>query len=43
MSEASETRIHPSAVVEDGAAIGAGVEIGPFCHAIGPQARSATA
>jgi UDP-N-acetylglucosamine acyltransferase len=24
--------IHPSAVVEDGAALGAGVEIGPFCH-----------
>ncbi len=37
MSEGPETRIHPSAVVEDGAAIGAGVEIGPFCH-VGPQA-----
>jgi UDP-N-acetylglucosamine acyltransferase len=24
--------IHPSAVVEDGASLGAGVEIGPFCH-----------
>jgi len=24
--------VHPSSVVEDGAAIGAGVEIGPFCH-----------
>jgi UDP-N-acetylglucosamine acyltransferase len=24
--------IHPSAVVEDGAVVGAGVEIGPFCH-----------
>ena len=29
-------RIHPSAVVEDGAKLGAGVEIGPFCH-IGPH------
>jgi UDP-N-acetylglucosamine acyltransferase len=28
--------IHPSAIVEDGAAIGDGVEIGPFCH-IGPE------
>jgi UDP-N-acetylglucosamine acyltransferase len=28
--------IHPSALVEDGARLGAGVEIGPFCH-IGPQ------
>jgi UDP-N-acetylglucosamine acyltransferase len=25
-------RIHPSSVVEDGAQIGAGSEIGPFCH-----------
>ncbi len=24
--------IHPSSVVEDGATLGAGVEIGPFCH-----------
>jgi UDP-N-acetylglucosamine acyltransferase len=24
--------VHPSSVVEDGAVIGAGVEIGPFCH-----------
>jgi len=24
--------VHPSSVVEDGATIGAGVEIGPFCH-----------
>jgi UDP-N-acetylglucosamine acyltransferase len=24
--------VHPSAIVEDGAVIGAGVEIGPFCH-----------
>jgi UDP-N-acetylglucosamine acyltransferase len=28
--------IHPSAVVEDGARLGAGVEIGPFCH-VGPH------
>jgi len=25
-------KVHPSSVVEDGAVIGAGVEIGPFCH-----------
>ncbi|HTR13957.1 MAG TPA: acyl-ACP--UDP-N-acetylglucosamine O-acyltransferase [Roseiarcus sp.] len=31
-------RIHPSAVVEDGARLGADVEIGPFCH-VGPQVR----
>jgi UDP-N-acetylglucosamine acyltransferase len=24
--------VHPSSVVEDGAVVGAGVEIGPFCH-----------
>ncbi len=30
--------IHPSAVVEDGARLGAGVEIGPFCH-VGSQAK----
>lgn len=24
--------VHPSAIVEDGATLGAGVEIGPFCH-----------
>src|SRR5215475_10210941 len=24
--------LHPTAVVEDGAQIGAGVRIGPFCH-----------
>ena len=29
-------KIHPSAVIEDGAIIGEGIEIGPFCH-IGPQ------
>ena len=28
--------IHPTAVIEDGALLGAGVEIGPFCH-VGPQ------
>src|SRR5580658_11115066 len=28
--------LHPTAVVEDGARLGADVEIGPFCH-IGPQ------
>ncbi|MGR3391215.1 MAG: acyl-ACP--UDP-N-acetylglucosamine O-acyltransferase, partial [Sagittula sp.] len=28
--------IHPSAVVEEGARIGEGVVIGPFCH-IGPE------
>lgn len=28
--------VHPSAVVEDGAVLGAGVEIGPFCH-VGPR------
>ena len=30
--------IHPTAVVEDGARLGAGVEIGPFCH-VGAQAK----
>lgn len=30
--------IHSSAIVEDGATIGAGAEIGPFCH-IGPQVK----
>ena len=28
--------IHATAVVEDGATLGAGVEIGPFCH-VGPR------
>lgn len=28
----NNTNIHPSAVIEAGAQIGAGVEIGPFCH-----------
>ena len=30
------SRIHPSAIIEDGAQIGADVAIGPFCH-VGPQ------
>jgi UDP-N-acetylglucosamine acyltransferase len=30
--------IHPTAVVEPGAELGAGVRIGPFCH-VGPQVR----
>lgn len=34
----TDGHIHPSAVVEDGARIGAGVRIGPFC-VIGPQVR----
>jgi UDP-N-acetylglucosamine acyltransferase len=34
------SRIHPSAIIEDGAVIGADVVIGPFCH-IGPQVRLA--
>jgi len=32
MSQTSETHIHPNAVIEEGAQIGQGVEIGPFCH-----------
>ena len=28
--------IHPTALIEDGAQLGAGVEIGPFCH-VGPR------
>lgn len=31
-------RIHPSAIVEEGAQLGHNVEIGPFCH-IGPKVR----
>ncbi|PTW61147.1 acyl-[acyl-carrier-protein]--UDP-N-acetylglucosamine O-acyltransferase [Breoghania corrubedonensis] len=31
------TKIHSSAIVEDGAEVGEGVTIGPFCH-VGPQA-----
>jgi UDP-N-acetylglucosamine acyltransferase len=29
--------IHPTALIEDGARLGAGVEVGPFCH-VGPRA-----
>ncbi len=28
----AETRIHPTAFVEDGATLGIGVQVGPFCH-----------
>ena len=31
------TRIHATALIEDGAQLGVGVEIGPFCH-VGPEA-----
>lgn len=31
-------RIHPAAIVEDGAELGRNVEIGPFCH-VGPKVR----
>lgn len=31
----TETFIHPSAIVEKGARLGAGVRIGPFCHVSG--------
>ena len=34
----AETRIHPSAVIEEGARIGQGVTIGPFC-VVGPQVQ----
>lgn len=34
---AASARIHPSAVVEDGAILGENVSIGPFCH-VGPRA-----
>lgn len=34
----AETRIHPSAVIAEGAEIGQDVQIGPFC-VIGPQVR----
>ncbi len=37
---AADRRIHPSAVVEDGAKIGAGVTIGPFCT-VGAQVELA--
>jgi UDP-N-acetylglucosamine acyltransferase len=28
----SQARVHPTSVIEDGAALGEGVRIGPFCH-----------
>ena len=31
-------KIHPSAIVEDGAVLGADAEIGPFCH-VGPKVK----
>lgn len=31
----SNAEVHPTAIVEDGAVLGAGVRIGPFCH-VGP-------
>ncbi len=34
----AQASIHPSAVVEDGAVLGAGVSIGPFCH-VGAEVR----
>jgi UDP-N-acetylglucosamine acyltransferase len=34
---AGETFVHPLALVEPGAELGAGVRIGPFCH-VGPEA-----
>ncbi|WP_411956579.1 acyl-ACP--UDP-N-acetylglucosamine O-acyltransferase [Paracoccus homiensis] len=34
----AETRIHPSAVIEEGARIGQGVTVGPFC-VVGPQVQ----
>jgi len=37
---ADAARIHPSAVIEDGAEIGSGCIVGPFCH-IGPEVRLA--
>lgn len=33
----AETKVHPTAIVEPGAALGEGVSIGPFCH-VGAQA-----
>ncbi len=33
---ANETFVHPSAVVEQGAQLGAGVQVGPFCY-VGPE------
>ncbi len=36
----SDTKIHPTAIVEDGARIGDGVKIGPFCM-VGPEVEIA--
>ena len=36
MTIAQSARIHPTAIIEDGAVIGENVSIGPFCH-IGPS------
>jgi UDP-N-acetylglucosamine acyltransferase len=36
MAVANSARIHPSAVIDPAAEIGAEVEIGPFCHIDGP-------
>lgn len=36
--DANPVQIHPSAVVEKGAELGAGVAVGPFCH-VGPAAK----
>lgn len=33
----SQPEVHPTAIVEDGASLGAGVRIGPHCH-VGPMA-----
>jgi UDP-N-acetylglucosamine acyltransferase len=37
MTDEAPPRIHPTAIVEDGAALAPGVVIGPFCH-VGPEA-----
>lgn len=31
-------KVHPTAIIENGATLGEGVEIGPFCH-VGPKVR----
>jgi len=38
MSNSHDVEIHPSSVVEDGAQLGKGTKIGPFCH-VGPNAK----
>ena len=38
MSDGVETFVHPTALVEEGAELGAGCHVGPFCH-VGPDAR----